>query len=344
MLKTEDVTEKRAAVEGAGDAREWPRPPAAPRWMAWTPQAAMVWAIVYGAVRVWWAVGGAPSFGRLKFDLMFFSGWGAVGLCGAAAVVALALRMAKWRWPLLVAGWAVCVAMLAACPLLLLDLVGGLLPGLGVEFHPVGFLSRSGCFIGGILVGLTAVAYRRRWRSECLFCGRRGERTRLMKTPRWAWWAAYAAVAGCLVRLGAQMAVGFGMIPQRHGTRLAIEGMVFEAAFLLAGIILPLALVHRWGRVVPRWMPLLAGKRIPRWLALGPGFAIGSLMTVYFGVTLLKITADTLSGAWRQSLAPLPLAFFWVAVPAYWVWGIGLLVAAVAYYRMTWPVCGVCRQ
>jgi len=324
---------------------EWPHPPAAPGWMVWTPLAAVVWAIAYGSVRVWWAIHGAPSFGQLKFDLIFFSGWNAVGLCAAAAVVALALRMTRWRWPLLIAGWSVCAALLVACPLLLLDVVNGLLPGLGAPFHAVAFASRAACLVEGILVGAAAEAYRRRWRSACFFCGRTKVREQLEKPPRWAWWAAYAAVAGCLVRLGAQAAVGFGMLRQlAGGTRLMIEGLVFEAGFLLAGTLLPLALVYSWGRVVPQWVPLLAGRRIPRWLLLGPGFLIGSLMTVYFGITIVKVAADTISGAWRQTLAPFPLAFFWVAVPGYLVWGLGLEVAALAYYRVTRPACRVCGR
>jgi hypothetical protein len=104
---------------------------AAPRWMAWAPPAALVWALAYGSVRVWWAVAGAPSLGPLGTDLIAFTGWWAVGLCAAAAVVALGLWVAPWRWPLLVAGWGVSAALVAACPLLL-DVVGRLLPGLGL--------------------------------------------------------------------------------------------------------------------------------------------------------------------------------------------------------------------
>jgi hypothetical protein len=323
----------------------WPHPPSAPGWMAWVPQIAILWALVYGSVRLLWAIQGAPpSFGPLHFDLMYFTRWTAVVLCAAAAITALALRIAPWRWPLLAAAWAVCVAHLVACPLLLLDLVGGVLPGMGVPFSPVAFLSRSACFIEGILVGATAVAYRRRWRSECLFCGRTGFRERLAKTPRWAYWAAYSGVAGCMVRLCAQLAVGFGgLLRHAGGTRLVIEGLLFEAGFLLAGIVLPLALVYGWGRIIPDWAPMLGGRQVPRWLLQGPAFAISGLMTVYFGLTLVKLASDALTGSSGPAPGPaLPLAFFWVAVPAYWIWGIGLGIAAISYYRMTRPKCRVC--
>jgi hypothetical protein len=64
--------------------------------MAWAPPTALVWALAYGSVRVWWAVAGAPSFGPLGTDLIAFTGWWAVGLCAAAAVVTLGLWAAPW--------------------------------------------------------------------------------------------------------------------------------------------------------------------------------------------------------------------------------------------------------
>src|SRR5438309_344208 len=127
--------------------------------MAWTPQAAVLWALVFGTVRVWWAVHGAPSFGSSGTDLIVFTGWPAIGLCAAAAAAAFALRTARWMRPLLVAGWGVCAALLASCPLLLLDVVGGIFRGSGVPFVPAAFVSRVACLVEAILVGSAAVAY-----------------------------------------------------------------------------------------------------------------------------------------------------------------------------------------
>jgi hypothetical protein len=305
--------------------------------MAWMPRAAVLWALAYGAARVWWTVGGARSFGRLNTDLIVFTGWGAVGLCAAAAGVAIALMKAPWRWPLLVAAWVVSAALVVASALLLLDVVGGLLPGLGVPFHPVAFVSQGA---EGILVGTAAVAYRRRWRSDCMFCGRIGTQVRPAQPPWWAWCGAYAAFAGCLVRLGAQLAVGF----ESSLLQLSASLLVFEAGFVLAGTVLPLALVYSWGRVFPRWVPRVVGRHVPRWLLLGPAFAIAGALMAYFGVTLVTLAAATLSGTWVQMTGSLPLAFFWVAVPAYFVWGIGLGAAALGYYKVTRPTCRVCGR
>lgn len=333
-----------AAPEKLSLRHTWPTPPASPRWFAWIAPAALLWALGYFAVRVWWAISGTPHFGRLGFDLMFFSSWRAVALSASAAILAVVLRIAPWRWLVFAAAWTVFAAHLLACHLLLLDLVGGLLPGMGVEFSGSAFLSRSACLVEGILAGATAVAYRRRWRSDCLFCGRTGVPLQLSRAPKWAWWAAYAAVGGCLIRLGAQVVVGFGWLLRYWSERHAmVQGMVFETGFLLAGVVLPLALVHSWGRIAPKWIPLIGGQRVPRWLPLGPALVISTLMIFYFGFTLVKIAAITFGGEPLENLGPLPLAFFWVAVPGYLIWGIGLGIASISYYRMTYPKCRVCR-
>lgn len=341
MTDSTDVAADRPALQCCHRSMEWPKPPAAPGWMAWTPLATVLWALAYGSVRAWWAVHGTPSFGRLGFDVLFFSGWDAVGLCAAVAIVALSLRTAPWFWPLMAVAAGVCVASLGASALLLLDVVSGLFPNSAVPFNLAAFLSRVACLVQGILLGAVAVTYRRRWRSDCLFCGQRDVPVRLTRPPWWAWCAAYAAIAGCVGRIAAQVAVGwFGDSSKAAaGTLLA-----FEACFLLAGVLLPLALVHSWGRVFPRWVPWLAGRRVPRWLPLGPAFGIGGGLTFYFGASILKFAAAIVNGTWDQNGTSLPMAFFWVAMPAYLLWGLGLTTAAVAYRDLTRPTCRVCGR
>jgi hypothetical protein len=313
---------------------------AAPGWRRWVSQAAIVWAIGYGFVRIYWALGAAPSSPPLGTDLVAFSGWWAVALCGVTGAVVLGLRRARWRWSLALAAWGVTGAALAASALLLLDVIGLLLPGIGLSVHPGAFLSRVACLTGSILVGATALSYQRHWRGACLACGGTGLSARPVRPPRWAYLAAGAAVAGWLVRLLAQVAVGFGSELLQGGGSL----LVFEAGFLLAGTVLPLALVSSWGRVFPRWVPLVARRKVPRWLVLGPALVIGAAMTSYFGVSTVKVAVDTVTGTWKQDTGTLPLWFFWVALPAYLAWGLGLGVAALAYRSATRPPCRICGR
>lgn len=308
------------------------------------PWAVVGWAVGYGGVRLLWAVNGAPEFPPLDADLLVFTGWWAVGLCVAAALVALALLRARsWRPALAGAGWAVSGALVVACPLLLLDLVGMLILDLGPAFNVAAFASRVACLSGAVLLGLATAAYRRRYRGDCSVCGRIGAVAPAggwSPPPMWAWYAAYAAAAGCVVRLLAQWAFGFGDLPLAEGPSM----VAFEIGFLLAGVLLPLALVHSWGRVWPRWVLLLAGRTVSRLLLLVPAFVFSVGLVGYFGVGIGQLTVETLTNTWDPGDGRYPLAFFWVAMPAYWIWGGGLGVAAISYHRRTRRPCRECGR
>jgi hypothetical protein len=312
-----------------------------PGWRRWAPPAALAWALCYGSLRAFWAVtGGAPSPPPVDTDLVGFTGWWAVGLCAAAAAVVVALGRSGWSLPMALAAWAVTLALAAASAVVLLDVVGLLLPGIGVKVSLAAFASRVAGLAGAVLVGTNVLSYQRHWHGACLVCGSTADTVRMTRPPRWAWVAAWAAVAGCLVRLLAQLAVGFG------GELLEGGGpaLTFELGFLLAGTVLPLALVFHWGRVFPGWLPVLRGRGVPRWLVLAPAASLGAGMTAYFTITLVKLAAQTLTGTSDEGFEGDPLWFFWLAVPAYLTWGLGLGIAAVAYRRMTRPVCSVCGR
>ncbi|MEW2354185.1 hypothetical protein [Spirillospora sp. NPDC029432] len=311
--------------------------------------AGVPWLIAYGALQAYWALGHRPAeLSPVGEDLVLVSGWGMAGLCAAGAMVLAGLAAAPGgggaRRPLLAAAWGSCAAMVASGALLLLDVIGAILPGLGIEFFPLGALSRVACVGGGALIGLAALAYQRGTRAACAECGRpAGARGPLERTPAWAYAAAYAAVAGCAVRVAAQLVVGLDENPLASGA----SALVFEIGFLLGGSLLPLALVHAWGRVWPRWIPGLAGRAVPRRLVLWPGAAISAGLVVYFGLMLLQMISERLQG--RNPFPPsggldLPEAFFWFAVPGYLAWGIGMAVAAAAYARLTRDGCARCGR
>ncbi|TDB85396.1 hypothetical protein, partial [Actinomadura sp. 7K534] len=281
------------------------------------PWAAPAWLLAYGVLRAYWAAGNQPrNMSPAGPDLVVFTGWRGVALCGAATAVLLALAHPAARHRtgrvLRLAAWTAAAALAAAAAMLLLDVIGAVLPGLGVPFHPLGALSRAAC---------AAAA-----------AGPLG------RTPAWAYRAAYLAVAGCAARVAAQAAVGFGASPLSGGA----SALLFEAGFVLGGTLLPLALVHPFGRTWPRPLPVLGGRRVPRRLVLWPAAAVSAGLTVYFGLMLLLMCWERLHG--RDPFPPeggldLPEAFFWAAVPAYVLWGAGMAVAARAYARRTRAPC-----
>ncbi|WP_410812150.1 hypothetical protein [Micromonospora sp. 067-2] len=294
--------------------------------------AVLGWAVAYGGVRLAWTVGEAPEFRPYGSDLLGFTGWRSVALCVTAGVVAVALdRAATWRPVLAGVAWTVAGATVAAAAILLPELVGFLLFAVGPYLDPVAFASRLGCVSGAVLLGLATARYQRRTRGDCPDCCRTGRPGPRRSAPaRWARWTAYAAVAGLAVRFAAQVAVG----PDGLTRDASVIGL--EIGLLLAGVLLPLALVHRWGEIWPGWVPLLAGRTIPRLLLLVPGFGLGAGIVAYFGVGLVQLASG--------SISQFSDTFLWVALSAYCVLGLGLLSASSDYHLRTRGACRTCAR
>ncbi len=232
--------------------------------------------------------------------------------------------------------------LVGACALTLLDLVGTLLWGLGIPHDLVSVLSRVAGLAGAALTVTCTVRYQRRHHGDCPACSRTGpparwEAWRAGPAPRWAFAAAYLAVAGMLTRVGAQAVIGFGTTPFAEGVAV----LVFDLGFVLTGSLLPLAMVHRWGRVWPRWVLPLAGRRVPRWLVAGPGLLLSGGLTAYFGMGMVQLVVEGVPDSGTGAGSAL---FLWLAVPAYLVWGVTMGVAAISYYRRTRPACRRCGR
>ncbi|WFE99988.1 hypothetical protein [Micromonospora sp. WMMD964] len=294
--------------------------------------AVLGWAVAYGGVRLTWTVGEAPDAGRFGSDLLGFTGWRSVALCVAAGVVAVALdRQRTWRPVLAGVAWTTAAALVAAAAILLPEVVGLLLLAVGPHVDPVGFASRLGCVTGAVLLALATARYQRRTRGDCPACCRTTRPGPRRRTPaRWARWAAYAAVVGLVARFAAQAVVGFDGLTEDA----SVIGL--EVGLVLAGALLPLALVHRWGEVWPGWVPLLAGHRIPRLLLLVPGFGLGTGIVAYFGMGLAQVATG--------SDSEFSDAFLWAAMSAYCVIGLGLVTASSDYHLRTRRACGTCGR
>ncbi|WUJ74715.1 hypothetical protein OG809_15915 [Kribbella soli] len=280
-------------------------------------RAVVAWAMAYGGLRIWFATGHAPTW-KLPGNDLLIPPWLAVAGCAITALAAITIRDERglrhqqgqrdqrvrgsvWSARLL---WVLAAGWVAAAAFILLDVVAGVLPGLGIPFDPLGMLCRVGAILGAVLLGLTAKAHQ----------------AEAKPWPNWiATLGACLAVAGCLTRLAAQAAVGFGTTP--YGGDLSL--ILFEGGFMLVGTLLPFLLVHPVGR------------RFPRWMLLVPGFTLGAAMTAYFGVGLIQMVVAVAQGKPVYGDVGLPDAFFWVAVPAYVVWGVGLTLAARGYQFAT---------
>lgn len=146
--------------------------------------------------------------------------------------------------------------------------------------------------------------------------------------PRWGRAATYAAALLALPYAAVRLAWAAG-IPLGVPDGFLMEGGGLAEAVLgglcVAGAVLTLGLVQRWGEVFPRWIPYLRGRRVPVWLAVVPGLAAAAMMTqaglralIWFVRGEVTMTADTW-GAFGPALSWLP-------------WGLALFLATYAYF------------
>nr|WP_231627095.1 hypothetical protein [Streptomyces apocyni] len=96
--------------------------------------------------------------------------------------------------------------------------------------------------------------------------------------------------------------------------------------------LLALGLIHRWGEVIPRWVPGLGGRGIPVLAAVIPA-SLGAL-----AVTLITfLSAGNWNSVENMGAPTSPQGgMYWVMTACYvplLAWGPLLAVATVAYYR-----------
>ncbi|MFI5808205.1 hypothetical protein [Streptomyces sp. NPDC051561] len=152
-------------------------------------------------------------------------------------------------------------------------------------------------------------------------------------------WAAHAAALAVLPTGLWRVAIAFGWDSGFDGP-LGPANFSGAGSFYLIGLslfaellaLLTLGLVHRWGEVLPAWVPGLGGRRIPVLLATVPallGAAAVTFVTVQgageWGNAENMGAPDAPGGGkwWVMTLAYAPLL----------LWGPLLAVVAVAYYR-----------
>ncbi|MGC4856828.1 hypothetical protein ACLQ24_26530 [Micromonospora sp. DT4] len=294
--------------------------------------AVLAWAVAYGGIRLAWTVGETPEFPPFGSDLLGFTGWRSVALCLAAGGgggrpgpcddlatgargTGLYGRRRVGRSGGDPAAGAGEPPPARARPVL----------------RPAGVRQSARLCTGAALLGLATFGYQRRTRGDCPDCCRTIRPGQRRRAPApWARWGAYVAVAGLVTRFAAQAVVGFDDLARNA----SIIGL--QIGLVLAGVLLPLALVRPWGEIWPGWVPLLAGRRIPRRLLLVPGFGLGAAIVAYFGMGMAQETSG--------SASEFSDAFLWVAMSAYCLLGLGLLVASSDYHLRTRSACRACGR
>jgi hypothetical protein len=370
------TTSMNAVPAQAGWFRLWPR---------WVPYAVVVWSSVYAAMGLYWAISGrgfpytpgptpdplAPLAGRFGAA----ASWIIVILEGIPAIivgVAMLRRVhSKPLRPFLIAAGA----LLAGALLLLMTGLNllvkvGYIPaavfGLFTAEKSQGYLEawtdwatihQLLCLVGGFLWLAATVSYVNRSGGACPYCGRR-DGPEGWNSPhsaaRWGRIGLYVALAApifyVLTRIAWAVGIPLGMsaaalrLGQESGTW--IKGLSL-AGFGLAGMVLMLGLVQRWGEVFPRWMIGLAGRRVPIPLAVIPA-SLASVLLVVGGigiwVDLPGMVANAAAAGAEGTTLVGEIIFQVGPTLLFPVWGAALAVATLGYYYRRRGSCGVCGR
>ncbi|HEU4630638.1 MAG TPA: hypothetical protein VFS08_12885 [Gemmatimonadaceae bacterium] len=206
------------------------------------------------------------------------------------------------------------------------------------------------CLGGGLLWAAAAVAYQRRTRGACTSCGRT-DRPAAWTTPRaaarWGRWAVAIAAAVPPTYAVTRLAWAFGIPLGGHAAELrvaqAVEGgRVLVAPLALgctaiAGSLLTLGLVQRWGELFPSWLPLMGGRRVPPALVVAPA-AVVSALVLAAGLAIVRLWAAGRFVIEPESwLGSLPM-LLWP------LWGAALAAATLAYHYRRRGACAACGR
>lgn len=163
--------------------------------------------------------------------------------------------------------------------------------------------------------------------------------------PRWAVWAARAVPLVLLPSTLWRFALGAG-IPVGFSGQLArdfaapgwmITPYVIGLSLVAEGFgLLTLGLVQPWGEVLPRWLPILGGRKIP---------VLAAVIPAILGAAAVTLLTFGMAASWYgpgnngnpeapQGIAGLVMMLCYAPMLA---WGPLVAAVAVAYYRRHTP-------
>lgn len=203
-----------------------------------------------------------------------------------------------------------------------------------------GMLFVGGSFIGGWLWLASTVRHLRRLREQCAACGRpaRGLAGNVATWGRWATiGAALCPLPYALLRstwlTPWPVSMDVAVLEADPGLRVFGLSLGFAA---LAGSVLTLGLISRWGEVFPRWVPVLRGRVVPA----GPPAAVALVVAGAIALAGRSVLQTVVAGEGGfDALEAEALLVF-----PFPIWGPLLGAAAVAYYLRRRGQCRRCAD
>ncbi|MGH3352830.1 MAG: hypothetical protein ACRDPS_19360 [Nocardioides sp.] len=203
-----------------------------------------------------------------------------------------------------------------------------------------GMLLVGGAFVGGALWLASTVRHLRRLREQCVHCGRPA-RGFVGDAATWGRWvtigAALCPLPYALFRMTWMtpwpVSTDVAVLEADPGMRVFGLSLGFAA---IAGSVLTIGLISRWGEVFPRWVPVLRGRVVPAGPPAAVALVVAGAVTLAGRSSLQSVDGgeggiDAL-GAEALLLLPFP------------IWGPLLGAAAIAYFVRRRSQCRHCAN
>lgn len=311
---------------------------------------AAVWSVVYLGLGCAWlaGAGGNPADPAVDpgWRLTLLGAWGprvgAAVITGAAAVgilVAAAMTRSRarlLRLPATVLGLALAVIVpdyrlinyVAYLPVQPVLKLAGIVPDYLLSW-PWPVVNQALTALAG-LAWLVAVSEHARRAADGPL-----RRVRPQAAARWGRWATAVAVAVplsyALTRFAWALGIPLGITRQLLDK---LGDLRYAGALLgvlaVAGAILTLGLVQRWGEVFPRWIPGLHERRVPVGLAIVPAYLVSAILASA-GLMVVRVVVTGSQSTTFPGLADGLAAWVWVPEMLWVVWAAALAAATYLY-------------
>jgi hypothetical protein len=201
-----------------------------------------------------------------------------------------------------------------------------------------GMLLVGGAFLGGVLWLLTTIRYLRRLRQQCLSCGR-PVRGHFANAGTWGRCVTIAAalcpLPYALLRMTwlSPWPVLMDAAELDASPEMRVFGLCLGFA-ALAGSVLTVGLISRWGEIFPRWIPVLRGRAVPA----GPPAVVALVVAGAITLAGRSILQSVVTGeANIGEIGAVALLIF-----PFPIWGPLLGAAAIAYHLRRRGACQQC--
>ncbi|MED3656037.1 hypothetical protein P4489_17305 [Heyndrickxia sporothermodurans] len=324
----------------------------------------ITWSVLYGSLNLYWLLLGT-GYPFQNGDLDLFSaiitylpaqvgGSLFVILCLFGLLVGVEIRRPKRmipRWLILSYLWGTAFALILFVPdsSLIAAIAYAFLFKFDFNWQ---MLNQIICIIGALSFSFAALAFQRKIRNACEYCGR-SDNEKPIFLARWGKFITYIAVLAPLPYAITRYAWSLGIplgVDQNFLKDFSSSNPIHHiiewtfGSLCIVGSILTLGLIQKWGERFPSWFPFIGGKKVPVLLAVIPATCVAIAVTSagfvfttsFIAVEFHLVSADGIlvSQIWG-AVGPM---LFWIP------WGVALGLATIAYYYRRRDKCCHCGR